>query len=53
MNTQEKSQLKEWWAKCPNKKIVYLRNIIISIFTIFCVYELGYGFGKFLAHIGL
>lgn len=52
MNEQEKNQIKEWWAKCPNQKIIKTVAIFFAIASIYCIYELGYGFGKFVAHIG-
>ena len=51
MNVQEKAKLKEWWSNCPSKQIVRVRSILAAVFTVFCIYELGYGFGTFLAHI--
>ena len=51
MNAQEKTKLKEWWSNCPSKQIVRLGGIIATVFTVFCIYELGYGFGKFLAGV--
>lgn len=53
MKTQEKEQLKEWWAHCPSKKIVYVMNTLGVIISFYCIYELGYAVGKVLANIGL
>lgn len=52
MKAQDKKQLKEWWKNCPSKRIVYIVNAIQIIFGEYCIYELGYGVGKFLAHLG-
>lgn len=52
MNKQGKNQIKKWWAQCPNQKLVKAVIIIFAIASIYFTYELGYGLGKFIAHIG-
>lgn len=52
MNTEEKSKLKEWWEKCPDKKIVCIKTTFMVLLGFYSVYKLGYAFGTFLANIG-
>jgi len=52
MNEQEKNKIKTWWAQCPNQKLIKAVGIILAIASVYCIYELGYGLGKFIAHIG-
>ena len=52
MNTEEKSKLKVWWEKCPDKKIICIKTIFIVLLGFYSVYKLGYAFGTFLANIG-
>ena len=51
MNAQEKTKLKEWWDNCPSKEVMKLKGILATVFSLFFIYELAYGLGKFLAYI--
>ena len=46
MNTNEKTKLKEWWR--GNQ---YVCMFAISL-VLYGLYELGYGLGTLLAHVG-
>lgn len=46
MKEQEKGNLKGWLEISPYKKI------LIVALTVYCIYQLGYGIGTFLAHVG-
>lgn len=53
MKKEVRTQLKEWWDKCPSKSLTITIGIVMASAGMYCIYQLGYGFGKFLCNIGI
>lgn len=49
---EKKNYVKDWLNSGTTKE-VFVKRIFITVMTIYIIYQLGYGIGTFLAHIGL
>ena len=49
---EKKSNTKDW-LNTGVKKEVFVKKMLAVVITIYIIYQLGYGIGTFLAHIGL
>ena len=51
MNEKELVKLKEWYAQCPDKKIVLLVKMMLVVISVYSIYQLSYAVGAFICHI--
>ena len=52
MEEQKKNFIKQW-LNTGTKKELCIKGIVAVSIAIYIVYQLGYAFGAFLAHIGV
>ena len=52
MKENSKNSIEEWLNKGTKKELL-IKGILAGSIAIYLVYQLGYAFGTFLAHIGL
>lgn len=50
---KEKKNNEKDWLNSGTKKECFVRKLLVAVITIYIIYQLGYGVGTFLAHIGL
>lgn len=41
------------WLNTGTKKESFFKEMFVVVITMYIIYQLGYGIGTFLAHIGL